>query len=1162
MFKQFHTDGRQRFSIKKFKIGAASVLVATLFMAASGSAQVSADDTLDGATQSVATKPEDIISMKDTATTDEVEIVEENVDNSISAQKNYIWLSDLELHSWKSGYGGASGVQKNINLSKQGITLKVDGIITAFSKGMTIHANGFAQYDVENLVNDGYTRVVTTVGIDGSQGSRGDVIFKIQASNDGKNWTSLDSTKALTGADSAVDMDVSIQGYRYLRLLADSNGVTHNDHAVFGGLRLVKTEYDLNSENYQGVKTLEEYDKEIAKLGADEAVKSHRDLLNERELVNRLSYRAIQNSVKDDKKAENSLNWLLEDKEALELFIEVGNIDRPSRFITAISKLYDAHKADLSNDTDSKLYKKMMIAAAAGWSSDIYTSPLSFSMPVPSYDIVERYQIMKELYDSEQFARMDEFKTYDMEHLRMVMNDSIANDELKWLNGFSQTKGNNRLSMWSYGIGYIVPNYTQAKLYDMNKKTAMDNKYQLSKYGIEYGVKGKQRTWMVMEAGGICWNTSRFGQNLLKSNGVATVGIFQPGHEAILQYSKQNDGKGKWTINNNIGGWQAARTVWGSGIGYRMLLDWGDKPFSTKASDSSYNAAYTLLAQAALDSGKFEESNAYNLAANSMTSSKDIIAAYEKALDVLSINLDSFEGLINEYTKDESTTSAQWNKLAEKVIEAYTYYPYALVDLLKVITPYLEGSDIVNIDMLKTQALEKATKATSQDVYQFSEVKNLASSLLPSNRINLASFSFDGENAHKIVMNTKYENLSLDINYSIDGGLTWINGGRVSEVVLTPEQVAEINQEDNLKIKVEGTDTIFTIDIFKASKPTGLSNNDFENRLVGSTKNLEISIDGGESWTDYTGQRFNGTQKVLARYKTNGTSLQSDEMEFSFEIDNYDNIKENLRYINYDQMRLSAYSSQQSTSSAASNMLDGSLTTSWHTKYGIGSDKNKFYTVEFNEVKDLSVIGYLPAAKNGRLKSANIYTSMDGETWTLSGKAQNLANNEVQKYIILDNPTKAKFVKIQATETYGNSLSEQNQYFSGKLFMFFENVDILAEQDAAARETLNAIKKAVIDSVALVDITSAELNGIIIRNTGIQAQPSTDNEKDVMTKVMGALNNINGEYFINISGHRNASVEDLLAEYIYISYKTDANAPSYIMIGNNITSENERLNAN
>ena len=48
-----------------------------------------------------------------------------------------------------------------------------------------------------------------------------------------------------------------------------------------------------------------------------------------------------------------------------------------------------------------------------------------------------------------------------------------------------------------------------------------------------------------MEAGGICWNISRLGQNLNRVYGIPTVGIYQPAHESYFSYSQNSDGKGK-----------------------------------------------------------------------------------------------------------------------------------------------------------------------------------------------------------------------------------------------------------------------------------------------------------------------------------------------------------------------------------------------------------------------------------------------------------------------------------------------------------------------------------------------------------------------------------------------------------------------------------------
>ena len=67
-----------------------------------------------------------------------------------------------------------------------------------------------------------------------------------------------------------------------------------------------------------------------------------------------------------------------------------------------------------------------MIALAISYSTDRNGSPLSFNSPANSYDINERYEILKELYDTELFVRKAEFSSYHMELIRMVVNDSTA----------------------------------------------------------------------------------------------------------------------------------------------------------------------------------------------------------------------------------------------------------------------------------------------------------------------------------------------------------------------------------------------------------------------------------------------------------------------------------------------------------------------------------------------------------------------------------------------------------------------------------------------------------------------------------------------------------------------------------------------------------------
>lgn len=220
-------------------------------------------------------------------------------------------------------------------------------------------------------------------------------------------------------------------------------------------------------------------------------------------------------------------------------------------------------------------------------------------------------------------------------------------------------------------------------------------------------------------------------------------------------------------------------------------------------------------------------------------------------------------------------TSSDWKELAIKIIDAYTYYPMAMVDLLKVIAPYLNNNDTVEVDMLKTEALYKATKATSQESLQPNACKELANTLIGENKVDLASFSFDGDNAGKIILNSKYDDYEFQVQYSLDGGENW-KATLEHQISLTSEEINSITAENDIKVKISGSNEVFTIDILEGeniSKST-LDINDDEDRFMGKTNNLQYSLDGGNTWLDYTSETtFEGTMKVKVRYKAHGVYL-------------------------------------------------------------------------------------------------------------------------------------------------------------------------------------------------------------------------------------------------------------------------------------------------
>lgn len=979
----------------------------------------------------------------------------ETTNNNIKVERenkkeevDYYYISDLDYiteNNWS--YPGYGNIMKDKNTDGGIISLLIDGTRVYFSKGMGAHASSQLTYDISEY-SDTYTRFVAKLGIDAGQSGKGEVWFRIAVSNDGKEWTELYKSETITSGQNALDIDINIQNYKYLRLWADKNGENANDHAVYADARIVKENYDLSSEVYQGIQKIEYYDELISKNTPEENLENNLDLVLKREFVNRMGYWTLQNAIKDDKtgKMKETMDWLLSDKDALQLLIETGNIENVSKCLNALKELYAEYNNILENTGDGYVYKKMLIALAVSYSSDLLSTPLRFNSPGSTYDIVEKYKIIKELYDDNLFLRKEEFKNYSMELIRFVMNDSVASNEVKWLREYSESRYpddlNKRVNPYSY-MQYVSPNYNQDKLYDRNNYDEYNNKYKLSEYNIPYGLNedGSKtpRTWMVMEAGGICWNISRLGQNLNKVHGIPAVGVYQPGHEAYLTYSEDLNENGIWNIGNNISGWGQSCTTWYGGNRYRLLFNWNNKSFTSMHMNNSQvgnNAGYQLLGQAALNDYKnYQDSFYYNLIANSyqdLTKKEEI---YNKSLEKLDINLDSYDNLINVYKKQENKTSADWKELAKKIIDAYTYYPMAMVDLLKVIEPYLNNGDTVEIDILKTYALNKAKEATDKESLQPNACREIANALIGNNKVDLASFSFDGENAGKIVMNSKYDDYDFQVQYSLDGGKTW-EATMEHKIALSKEQLKSISEENDIKVKISGSNEVFTIDILEGENisSNSLTINDEEDTFVGKINNLQYSIDGGDTWLDYNSDvYFEGTQTVKARYKSYGVYLNGNEVEYRFSEDSN---PETNKYISIK--NISFVSSGISQSGFASeNMIDASPFTSWHTKYGqVANDKS--YVVAFDKVRYLSQITYDPAGLNGRIKSAKVYVSLDGKEWTLAGEKINLANNESRKTITLSKSMPAKYVKIEATETYGNA-EGPNKYVSGKRFGYYED---------------------------------------------------------------------------------------------------------------------------
>lgn len=988
--------------------------------------------------------------------------------------KEFIYLSDLDyLTTSGMSQNGWSGhnIQKDKNQEGGILSLIINGEKRPYAKGLSIHANGWATYNIEELSNE-YTRFTAKLGVDASRNTNGSLFYRIYASQDATSWDTLLQTPILTGISEAINVDLNVTGYKYLRIYVDANGDNSSDHGTIASAKLVKADYVEQDLFYNKINKVEYYDNILKSQSPEDNYNNNHKTFLVRELVNKLGYWNIQNAVEVNTAVAETLDWILENNTVLEETIEVGEIYNGTLFLQVLSDLYHNYKNELKT-TNGYVYEKMMIALAAAYSTDRIISPLSFGFPVASYDYVERFKIMKDYFDNNEFRKFstnilqggafephDWFKDYHVELMRMVMQDGTSNIDLKWLNGFT----NEKQSISFYMIDYVSPTYTLDKYYAEENKEQYDKQFYLSKYGVPYGlVNGTKisRYWMIFANGGICWNASRAGQSMYRVNGIPATGAYQVGHELYLQYYKSSDGSGYWSTR--YGNWSGAGSTWGGSNPYRYMFNWNNKYFADRhisGSKVATSTGYLYLAQDNLNHyDAYKESAYYNLIANSYDNNAQKLAAYDKALKINPINLDSYDGIINVYkvmSANGEISVEEWYELALKIIEAYEFHPVAMFDLLKVIRPYLEGSQKLHVDRLEKETLTRATKTTT--AFQAEAVRIHASNLLNKAQPDPMTFSFDGDKGGIIVKNPIYQ---LAWGYSLDGGKTWAkfdNDGtetefsNADEIALTKEEIASITSEQDIQFKFMGlSDFKFTIDITEGSLSNLLYANDLENRVVGVDLTYEWRNSESDEWTSYkkASPDNTGNKTLYVRRGNTGTQLASNSATYIFTADNQPNTR---KYIPVSHLSIADVSTEATNNAgAAIYAIDGNYNTRWHSAWN-GSDTERFITIKLDKPRYISAVEFVPAGGgNGKIYDGTIYgcnkkninECNEENGWEILARRTNItysnAANDIDqakentKSFDIDAPKEVQYIKIVADRTNGN-------WFTARAFNLFQDI--------------------------------------------------------------------------------------------------------------------------
>ena len=237
-------------------------------------------------------------------------------------------------------------------------------------------------------------------------------------------------------------------------------------------------------------------------------------------------------------------------------------------------------------------------------------------------DSVNRYALYKQMYNNGQFKATDTvditpwFEAYNIEQMRWVLGTLIDDEEVIWLNEYTQTRIDKAPgSVWSLltphpYMAYVWPNYANPVYYDENNKDYFNDLFAVEKTNEDGTITKKglfeyvpyrndtsngyvYKLWMNFRnkfgTGAVCGGISKSGHCIRGVNAIPSAVIGQPGHAALLYYNQNAEGQGLWGIDNDVSGWALSEK------GERMPLGWGND----RTYVQGYNVPYVILAQEA-----------------------------------------------------------------------------------------------------------------------------------------------------------------------------------------------------------------------------------------------------------------------------------------------------------------------------------------------------------------------------------------------------------------------------------------------------------------------------------------------------------------------------------------------------------------------------------
>jgi len=1004
-----------------------------------------------------------------------------------------IYLSDIEYIKNQS-YTKYDQIRYDEVNDGSKITLKIENSAFSFNKGIWAHANSQVTYDISNY---NYKYFTTFIGLN-TTSNRGDgVRFYIYTSEDGTNWGEAKHDEVKLPNTEASFVKIELGNAKYIRLIADQIDGNGADHSVYADAKLVNS-----LEDNSAFKTLEEYDEIIKNL-----YNNQMDLTGEiefnllkRQLVQNVGKFTINSFYNESEDNKNALDYLMSNPKALRYYILGGKPSSNNYYksLKEYSRLYRNYKNDFNNTEVTKygtvlgdLYLRMVTSLSLTHAG-VVGLWMDNSSPKNQSDSVRRYAIMKYMHKNNLFegpSGMDYnswFENYTVEEMRYVMSNNIDDESILWLNAYVREllkkEGDARLWPHRY-IAYVWPNYANPVYYAEENKdyfnelfSIPDEKHEGQRIGLwdviftipggvdvpEYNLQIQRGTsdnkiykvWMNMRnkfgTGAVCGGISKTGSNIRGVLGLPDAVVGQPGHAAHINYFQNSNGEGFWGIDNDVSGWAYT--------GSSGLLGWANAPYA-----SGYTGTYIHLAQEVVNHFDiYEQSQKFVYLADSYTDLAKKEEMYRKALEIQPLNLNAWYGLVLAYNASESKTEEQYYELAKEIAESLKYYPLPMYQMTNIIKPKLTSiENSYKFTLLQTRILNEgsAIPNNSTEVLQPGVTKLMANFILGNLDTTIATFSFDGEDAGKIVLSSRFDGNGVRWDYSINGKEQGnfkevsFTGEEEHKLQLTKEEIAAMTSEKDLYIHIVGVnyseENLYKIDIKEsAGLPASFFASDLENKLLGATDSVEWKYREEDEWTRYENAQpeLTGDKTVIVRMGATGTYLSSNtSTSYTFTEDVIDAKR---KYIPVSHLSLVEVSSEATSSSQQGNAiyaLDANYNTRYHSAWN-GSDTERFITVKLDQPYNISAVEFVPAGGgNGKIYDGTIWGSLDGENWIVLNQQKGLTYtndaNNVQDAIAniksfdIDVPQRVQYIKIVNNRSNGN-------WFAARAFNFYEDTTI------------------------------------------------------------------------------------------------------------------------